>query len=110
MASALRIGLLVAAALCVAGLAGELVLRATGFRFELTPERVQFGWPDVRNYLYLYDQGNWTLKDAAVYDVAAADGGFFYDVNYGGVGGNSHPGYQWNPQTHSWTFLGYNLS
>jgi hypothetical protein len=33
------------------------------------------------NQLYLYDQGNWTWKDADVYDVSGASGVYFYHVN-----------------------------
>src|SRR5205085_685621 len=29
-------------------------------------------------------QGSWTWKDSDVYDIAGADGGYFYDVNYYG--------------------------
>jgi lysophospholipase L1-like esterase len=37
---------LLAVSLVVAIAASELVLRAIGFRFDLAPERVEFGWPD----------------------------------------------------------------
>jgi hypothetical protein len=62
---------------------------------------------DTATGLYLYDQGSWALKDISVADVAAADGGFFYDVDY--TFGYLYAS-EYNPQTHSWTFLGWNLT
>jgi hypothetical protein len=57
--------------------------------------------------LYLYDQESWTQKDYYVNDIAAAGGGYFYDVNYYGSGPSY--GYQWNPYTDQWTYLGSDL-
>jgi len=56
----LAVSLLAALALC------ELVLRAIGFRFDLAPERVEFGWPDpiTMKNLYLGDPDLfWVPKD-----------------------------------------------
>jgi hypothetical protein len=53
--------------------------------------------------LYVHDGGSWTQKDSSVYDIAAADGGYFYDVNY--YGGYTTYAYQWNPYV-GWTYLG----
>jgi hypothetical protein len=66
---------------------------------------IQNGTP---NYLYLYDGGIWTLKDADVYDVSAAGGGYFYDVNYSR--GDYHA-YQYDPTLwwSHWSFLGSQL-
>lgn len=64
---------------------------------------------DASGNLYVYDTklDSWTWKDSGVVDIAAADGGYFYDVNYYG-GGNSYD-YQWNPN--GWpTYLGSDLS
>src|SRR5262249_13083181 len=39
---------------------------------------------DSANNAYLANQGSWTLVDYDVRDIAGADDGYFYDVNYGG--------------------------
>ena len=57
--------------------------------------------------LYVYDQGSWTQKDSDVVDIAAAGGGYFYDVNY--YGNYTTYAYQWNPYV-GWTYLGSNLA
>jgi hypothetical protein len=57
--------------------------------------------------LYLYDQGSLTQKDSWVVDVAAADGGYFYDTN---PSGSTDSAWQYNPKTPwHWTFLGNGL-
>jgi hypothetical protein len=61
---------------------------------------------DVHADAYLYNQGSWTLKDSDVYDIAAADGGYFYDVDY--AWGNYY-GYQWSPSA-GWQYLGAGLN
>jgi hypothetical protein len=59
------------------------------------------------NNLYLYDQGTWTLKDTSVFDVAGADGGYFYDVN---LYANVLYAYLFNPDTYPhWSYLGSGL-
>jgi hypothetical protein len=59
------------------------------------------------NTAYLYDQGTWTLKDYDVYDLAAAGGGYFYDVN---TDGGKFSGWLYQPNgTPSWVFLDYHL-
>ena len=61
---------------------------------------------DVHADAYLYNQGIWTYKDSYVYDLAAAGGGYFYDVNYYGSGPTY--AYQWNPYS-GWKPLGTGL-
>jgi hypothetical protein len=59
--------------------------------------------------LYLYDASSWTYKDSDVYDVSAAGGGYFYDVNYYG---GSYAAYQYDPTSSwpsPWTYLGSGL-
>jgi hypothetical protein len=47
------------------------------------------------------------VKDVGVFDIGGADGGYFYDVRYGGGNYNA---FQYNPFTVShWTFLGPHL-
>jgi hypothetical protein len=56
---------------------------------------------------YLYDQGTWTWQDSDVADLSAADGGYFYDVNYAR---GSYNAYQFNPSADwPWTYLGSRL-
>jgi hypothetical protein len=56
---------------------------------------------------YQYDKGPWTLKDADVFDISGADGGYFYDVHY--AAGN-YIALQYNPfAVPHWTFLGQHL-
>ena len=64
---------------------------------------------NVTNELYLYDLGSWTYKDGDVFDVSAAGGGYFYDVNY--HSGN-YDAYQYDPTSwwFPWTYLGSNFS
>jgi hypothetical protein len=60
-------------------------------------------------HLYLSDQGSLTEKDyAVVTDIAAADGGYFYDTN---PYGNTDSAWQYNPNNSPlhWTKLGYGL-
>jgi hypothetical protein len=52
-----------------------------------------------------YDQGSWTWKDADVYDIAAAGGGYFYDVNYYSGGYGTYVAWLYNPNN-GWTYLG----
>lgn len=48
--------------------------------------------------LYRYDQGPWQYKDSSVLNAAAADGGYFFDVNVGGSAWAYDPSlpYPWN--------------
>ena len=57
---------LLAASLLVALALGEVALRAVGFAFGITPEAVEFGWPDpvILKEHYAGDQDLfWVLKD-----------------------------------------------
>ncbi len=54
--------------------------------------------------LYRYDQGSWQQVDTNVSDVAAAGGGYFFDVNPTTYGGNAWA-YDPNASTH-WKYLG----
>jgi hypothetical protein len=62
---------------------------------------------DSTNTAFLYNQGARTTMDYDVSDLAAADDGFFYDVNYYG---GSYSGYLWNPNTSGWYYLADKLS
>jgi hypothetical protein len=77
---------------------------------------------DVNAKAWLYNASNqvkWTAKDSGVYSIAAAGGGYFYDVNY--ASGNYY-GFQWNPNgsdpyvynpyggAGAWSYLGSGLS
>ena len=60
------------------------------------------------NNAYLYDQGSWTIKDFGVYDIAAAGGGYFYDVNYDN---GNYDAWLYQPNGYPyWAFLDYNLN
>jgi hypothetical protein len=57
------------------------------------------------NSLALYNQGSWRVKDYSVQEVSAADGGYFFDVNY--YGGSTDYVYAYDPQLSSpWVYLG----
>jgi hypothetical protein len=54
--------------------------------------------------LFRYDQGIWQQVDTNVSDVAAAGGGYFFDVNPTGYGGDA---WAWDPNaTSHWKYLG----
>jgi hypothetical protein len=62
---------------------------------------------DVGRNAWLYNAYNsakWTIKDSDVFDLAAAGGGYFYDVNYYYSSG-LFLAYQWNPDAGSWIYL-----
>jgi hypothetical protein len=62
---------------------------------------------DVGRNAWLYNAYNsakWTIKDSDVFDLAAAGGGYFYDVNYYYSSG-LFLAYQWNPDAGIWTYL-----
>jgi hypothetical protein len=54
--------------------------------------------------LFRYDQGSWQQIDTNVSDVAGADGGYFFDVNPTGKGGNA---WAYDPKAaFHWQYLG----
>jgi hypothetical protein len=73
--------------------------------YAITAQYTGEGYLTSTGDAYLYDQGSWTHKDSDVFDIAGADGGYFYDVNYAGGAYNA---WQFNPNTF-WTWLGSGL-
>jgi hypothetical protein len=60
---------------------------------------------------YLYDQGSIKLVDSNVYDIAAAGGGYFYDVNYSSWGWGSYVAWLYQPNGNPpWTELASGLN
>jgi hypothetical protein len=65
---------------------------------------------DSNTDLYLANRyGSWTQIDRDVCDIAGADHGYYYDVNYNS---GSFSAFLWNPEVHSgaWDYLGNNLN
>jgi hypothetical protein len=60
---------------------------------------------DYNQYnLFRYDQGSWQQVDTNVSDVSGADGGYFFDVNPTGKGGNA---WAYDPKAaFHWQYLG----
>lgn len=54
MKGALRTGLLLLGSVLFAFVLAEVVLRFAGFRFDLSPERVEFGWPNPETFRQLF--------------------------------------------------------
>jgi lysophospholipase L1-like esterase len=55
MRDAPRNVLLLLGSLLCALVLGEVALRVAGFRFDLSPERVEFGWPDPQTFELVFD-------------------------------------------------------
>jgi hypothetical protein len=56
---------------------------------------------------YLYNQGTWTYKAYDAYEIAGADGGYFYEVYayWDGEFPSYYQAYQYDPNAGFWTYL-----